>query len=66
MRLSEGLVDRAVVATDALTPSSFVMGSPFGDFKGEGFKEYLSNLFSRAGTFERASYYKEIKEALLK
>lgn len=52
------------MATDALTPSAFVMGSPFADYNGEGFKEYVNNLFSRKGTFERASYYEDIRASI--
>jgi hypothetical protein len=57
------LVDSCVVATDALAPSSFVIGSPFADFNGDGFKEYLNILYTKKDTFTRSHYYEDIKNA---
>lgn len=61
VRLSASLVDRTVVATDILTPSSFMMGSPFGNADGEGFKEYINLLFTRRDAFTKANHVDEIK-----
>lgn len=61
--LCRELVNASVVITDAITPSSFVIGSPFADFNGEGFKEYLNILYTKEHTFLRSNYYETLKRA---
>lgn len=55
--LSHELVDGSVLAIDAIAPSSFIIGSPFADFNGEGFKEYVNTLYTKKDTFIRSPYF---------
>lgn len=52
----------SVLACDALSPSSFIIGSPFADFEGNGFNEYLNTIYAGKGTFRRVDNYREIVE----
>ena len=60
MALSAELVNRSVVATDILALPSQLIGSPFADPNGEGFKEYINLLYTRKDAFTRAKHYKSI------
>jgi hypothetical protein len=62
--LCSELVSRCVVATDYLALPSHLMGSPFAHPNGEGFKEYITLLFSRKDAFTRAPYFETIKANL--
>jgi hypothetical protein len=55
--LSDELVDQSIVAIDILAPSSFVIGSPFADLEGEGFKEYFNLVYTAKDTFGRVPYF---------
>ncbi len=50
----------SVLACDALSPSSFIIGSPFADFEGDGVKEYLNLIYAAEGTFQRVQNYREL------
>lgn len=58
--LSAELVTRSVVATDALALPSHLIGSPFASPDGDGFKEYLSLLYSRKDAFTNAKHLDRI------
>lgn len=46
-----------------ISPSKFVIGSPFADFEGDGFKEYLHILYTAKDTFKRIDYYEDLIKA---
>jgi hypothetical protein len=48
------------VACDILAPSSFIIGSPFADYEGNGFREYLNLIYASKDTFRRPDYFEEI------
>jgi hypothetical protein len=62
--LSGELVAASVAVTDAIAPSSFVIGSPFADFHGEGFKEYLQILYTKDHAFQRSDYFQTLQKAV--
>jgi FMN-dependent NADH-azoreductase len=51
-----------VLACDAMAPSSFIIGSPFANFEGDGMKEYLNHIYTAKGTFRRVENYRELIE----
>jgi hypothetical protein len=57
LKLCDGLVDQSIVACDILAPSSFIVGSPFADYEGNGFKEYLNLIYASKDTFHRPDYF---------
>ena len=62
--LSAEMVERSVVATDILAPSSFVIGSPFANYDGDGFQEYINLLFTRKNAFSKAVHAKTLKKTI--
>lgn len=66
LALSSELVGRSVVATDFLAAPSHLIGSPFANPDGDGFKEYISILYTREGAFSRAKHHEAIKEVVNK
>lgn len=53
MNLCNDLTASLILACDILAPSSFIIGSPFADLEGDGFKEYLNTIYTSKDTFKR-------------
>jgi hypothetical protein len=51
--LCEEMTADTVLACDAMAPPSFIIGSPFANFEGDGMKEYLNLIYSAKDTFRR-------------
>ena len=54
------------MATDYLALPSHLIGSPFANPDGDGFKEYISILYTREGAFSRAKHHEDIREVINK
>jgi hypothetical protein len=58
LALCEEMTVDFVLTCDALSPSNFIIGSPFANFDGDGMKEYLNLIYAAKDTFRRVENYR--------
>ncbi|XP_053625222.1 peroxisomal acyl-coenzyme A oxidase 3 [Plodia interpunctella] len=60
LELCAGLKDRVVSVVDALAPTDFVLNSVLGKSDGNLYQNLQKALYSNPGTFERASWWRDV------